>query len=324
MMRVAILGAGNWGTTLAIMLSGRAKVSLWAVEGIEGRENKKFLPGHEIPQGVQITDSLEQSVQDADVLLFALPSQVLRQVAGNVSVPRDAVIVSVTKGIENHSLKRMTEVLGEETGVSRKRLSVLSGPTIAREVVKELPTSCVSASEDESTAVVVQRLFNSPKFRVYTSTDVVGVELGGSLKNVLALAGGIVDGLGLGANAKGALLTRGISEMTRLGARMGADLRTFAGLSGIGDLITTAFSQHSRNRWVGEQIGRGRTLKDILSDMVEVAEGVSTAMSALELSKRYDVALPISQEIYEILFNGKPLEAGVKALMTRELKQEGV
>jgi glycerol-3-phosphate dehydrogenase (NAD(P)+) len=176
---------------------------------------------------------------------------------------------------------------------------------------------------DESTAVTVQQLFNSPKFRVYTSTDVIGVEVGGSLKNVLALAGGIVDGLGLGANAKGALLTRGISEMTRLGSRMGAELGTFAGLSGIGDLMTTAFSRHSRNRWVGEQIGQGRALKEILDEMVEVAEGVSTTIAATKLSKKHQTSLPISQEIYEILFNNKSLEAGMNALMTREPKPEG-
>lgn len=325
-MKVTILGAGNWGTTLAILLSKRASVTLWTIEKIAGRENKKYLPGYEIPAKVQITESLSVAIEGAELIIFALPSQVMREVAKQVMTYRHktTLLLSVSKGIENKSLKRMSEVLEEEIKCSCDRIGALSGPTIAREVVMGLPTSCVSASVDEGTARVVQEIFNSPRFRVYTSTDIIGVELGGALKNVITLAAGICDGLCLGANAKGSLLTRGIREITRLGVAMGANSATFAGLSGIGDLITTSFSEHSRNRWVGEQIGRGKSLKEILSQMVEVAEGVSTTLAVIELSVRFSVPMPITQEVYEILYNGKSPQSGMQDLMTREPKPEQI
>lgn len=332
-MRITILGAGNWGTTLAILLAKKVAVTLWTIERIEGRENKKYLPGYEIPKEVKITESLASAIKEADLLVFALPSQVIREVAKNVGATLAVakpngdgqalpLLLSVAKGIETKSLKRLSEILEEETGVPYERICVLSGPTIAREVVKGFPTSCVVAGVNEGKAREVQKLFNSPSFRVYTSTDVIGVELGGALKNIIALAAGICDGLGLGSNTKGSLLTRGIREITRLGVRMGADPLTFAGLSGIGDLITTAFSEHSRNRWVGEQIGRGKSLNEVLAQMVEVAEGVPTTLAAVELSKRYEVPLPITNEVYEILYNNKSPRAGMYDLMRREPKPE--
>ncbi|MBI4722960.1 MAG: NAD(P)-dependent glycerol-3-phosphate dehydrogenase [Candidatus Stahlbacteria bacterium] len=325
-MKVTILGAGNWGTTLAILLAKKASVTLWTIEKIDGRENKKYLPGYEIPANILITESLPVAIEGAGLIIFAIPSQVMREVAKQISAygHKTAILLSVSKGIENKTLKIMSELLEEEIKCSYSHICALSGPTIAREVIRGLPTSCVAASSNEGTAKIVQKLFNSTRFRVYTSTDIIGVELGGAIKNVISLASGICDGLGLGANAKGSLLTRGIREITRLGVAMGANASTFAGLSGIGDLITTSFSEHSRNRWVGEQIGKGKSLKEVLSQMVEVAEGVSTTLSVIELSGRFSVPMPITQEVYEILYNGKTPLSGMQDLMTREPKSEHI
>jgi glycerol-3-phosphate dehydrogenase (NAD(P)+) len=323
-MRITILGAGNWGTTVAIMLAKKFPVTLWTIEkeSIEGRENKKYLPGYKIPENVIITEDLQESLSHAEIIFIAIPCQAVREVARQMKVKEEVILVSGSKGLEKHSLKRMSEVLSEECGISLDRICVLSGPLIAREVVKGSPTSCVVACIDEERARIVQKVFTSPFFRVYTEKDVIGVELGGALKNVIALAAGICDGLNLGANAKGALLTRGIREITRLGVQMGAESLTFAGLSGIGDLITTSFSKHSRNRFVGEQIGRGKQLKEILAQMTEVAEGVSTTPVALELAKRHNVSIPITQEVYEILFLNKPPSQGISNLMSRDPKPE--
>ncbi|MCK4306735.1 NAD(P)-dependent glycerol-3-phosphate dehydrogenase [candidate division WOR-3 bacterium] len=321
-MKVSILGAGNWGTTLAIMLSNKIPVTLWTIEKIEGRENKKYLPSYKIPPNVNITTDLKETIAGSKLLVFALPSQAMREVTQEVSPESHTILLSVAKGIETPTLERMSEILELETGVSPDKICVLSGPNIAREVVRGIPASCVCASANEDSAKVVQKLFSSPAFRVYTSTDVLGVELGGALKNVIALAAGICDGLGLGVNTKGALLTRGIREITRLGAQMGADPLTFAGLSGIGDLITTSFSKDSRNRQVGEQIGQGKTLREILNGMVEVAEGVSTTQAAVKLSEKHKVPMPITREVYAILFNGKPPRDGIRDLMTRDPKPE--
>ncbi|MDI6840742.1 MAG: NAD(P)H-dependent glycerol-3-phosphate dehydrogenase [bacterium] len=321
-MKVSILGAGNWGTTLAIMLSSRANVWLWSIEEITDRENKKYLPGYKIPSSITILGDLKRVVKDSNLLIFALPSQSLRSVAKQLTPKSDVVLLSVTKGIENQSLKRMSEILVDETGVSPDKVCVLSGPTIAREVVRGIPTACVVAGNNESAIALVQQLFNSPSFRVYTSFDVIGVELGGALKNIIAIAAGICDGLGLGANSKGAILTRGIREITRLGVALGAEQETFAGLSGMGDLITTAFSKDSRNRWLGEQIGSGVSLKEALGKMVEVAEGVPTTLAAVELSRRYNVSMPITYEVYKVLFENKPPAQSLRNLMTREPKPE--
>jgi len=328
-MKVSILGAGNWGTTLAIMLSKRevrprTEVSLWAIEKIEGRENKKYLPGYEIPNEVVISSNLRRVIKDSYLLIFALPSQAMRGVAKQIAPEPEAILLSATKGIEIQSLKRMSEILAQETRVSLDRVCVLSGPTVAREVIKGMPTTCTVAGKDESITKEIQELFNSPSFRVYTSPDVIGVELGGALKNPIAIASGICDGLGLGANSKGAILTRGIREITRLGVALGADKETFAGLSGMGDLITTSFSKDSRNRWLGEQIGKGRPLQDVLSEMVEVAEGVPTTRAAVELSKRYNISMPITNEVEKVLFENKSPKQSMHDLMTREPKPENL
>ncbi|MCK4352955.1 NAD(P)-dependent glycerol-3-phosphate dehydrogenase [candidate division WOR-3 bacterium] len=323
-MKVSILGAGNWGTTLCIMLSKKAEVSLWAIEKIEGRENKKYLPGYLIPSQVTITANLKRVVKGANLLIFALPSRAMRDVASQVRPERDTILLSTTKGIENQTLMRMSEILKEEIGVKETQICVLSGPTIAREVIREIPTTCVCASKSEENSKFVQKLFNSPVFRVYTSTDTIGAELGGALKNVIAITSGICDGLGLGTNAKGAILTRGLHEITRLGTRLGAKRETFAGLSGMGDLITTSFSKDSRNRWLGEQIGKGKKLKEILSQMVEVAEGMPTTESAFELSNKYNISMPITCEVYNVLFKNKSPRIAIHSLMTREPKPEKI
>ncbi len=323
-MKVSILGAGNWGTTLSIMLKPRADITLWTIEKIKDRENKKYLPGYKIPPNVNITMDIEKSVEGSELLVFALPSQAIREVAHRVSPESNAILLSVAKGIEMQTLKRMSEVLAIETRVSPEKICVLSGPNIAREVIRRIPASCVCASANENTAKIVQKLFNSPIFRVYTSTDVIGVELGGALKNIIALAAGICDGLELGVNAKGALLTRGIREITRIGTQMGADPLTFAGLSGIGDLITTSFSKDSRNRKVGEQIGQGKPLQKILDKMVEVAEGIPTTQATVKLSEKYKCSMPITHEVYQILFDGKSPRDGMRDLMTRSPKPENL
>ncbi len=323
-MKVSILGAGNWGTTLAIMLKDKAEVTLWTIEKIENRENKRYLPGYKIPSNIKISMDLEKSILDSELIVFALPSQVIREVARKVFPGSNAILLSVAKGVEVQSLERMSEILESETGVSQKNICVLSGPTIAREVVREIPTSCVCAGVNEKSAIIIQKLFNSSLFRMYTSTDVVGVEMGGALKNVIALAAGICDGLELGVNAKGSLLSRGIREIMRIGTKMGADPLTFAGLSGLGDLITTSFSKDSRNRQVGERIGRGESLREILGNMIEVAEGVSTTKAAVKLSEKYKVSMPITHEVSEILFNEKSPRDGIRDLMTREPKSEQI
>lgn len=325
-MKIAILGAGNWGTTMALILAGRAEVSLWTIEVIKNRENKKYLPGYKIPDEINITYDIEKAVKNAGIVIFAVPSQTMREVARLYSEVKikDAILVSAVKGLEKVKLKYMSEVLMEEIKTSKNNICVLSGPTIAREVIKGIPTSCVCAGKKPENTRFVQKALNSPTFRVYTGTDIVGVELGGALKNVIAIASGICDGLGLGANTKGALLTRGIKEITRLGVSMGAEAATFAGLSGIGDLITTSFSVDSRNRKVGEMIGKGYSVDYILEHMVEVAEGIPTVEAAKKLSVRYKISMPITCAVYEVLFeNKKPLSA-MKELMLRELKAENI
>jgi glycerol-3-phosphate dehydrogenase (NAD(P)+) len=330
-VRVAVLGGGSWGTALAVLLDGRGqKVSMWeffeerAGAMKKARENKAMLPGIKIPESIAITSDMKEVVPDSEIVLVVVPSHVLRdtvaQAAGLMAGTERVVIA--TKGVEQGSLKRMSEIVEEEGGVSRERIAVLVGPSHAEEVARELPTAIVAASYDEDTARYVQENFATPMFRVYTNTDVVGVEIGVAVKNVIAIAAGITDGLGFGDNTKGALLTRGLAEITRLGVKMGARQHTFAGLAGIGDLITTCTSRHSRNRYVGEELGKGRKLKEILDGMVMVAEGVRTTKSAVGLAAKHDVEMPISDEVNKILFEDKsPMEA-MKDLMLRSPKPE--
>jgi glycerol-3-phosphate dehydrogenase (NAD(P)+) len=329
--KIAFIGDGGWGTTLAIMLSRKnVDVSIWsafpeyAVYLNRYRENKKFLPGFKIPGKISITSDLEKACSDSDVLVLAVPSQYLRGVLRKMKgcrLPRGADYLSVVKGIESGSLKRMSEVISEELG--RIRVAVLSGPTIAREVALGIPTTAVIASGRKDVREELQSLFISESFRVYGNDDVIGVELGGSLKNVIAIACGISDGLGFGSNTKAALLSRGLAEIARLGVAMSAKPRTFSGISGLGDLVTTCISRDSRNRFVGEQIGMGRTLADIRRKMgLMIAEGVPTAESAQGLSLRYKVDMPICGEVYRVLYKSKSPVKAVRDLMTRQMKKE--
>lgn len=327
--QISIIGDGGWGTTLGILLSEKGyNVTLWsafpdyAQTLTSKRVNTKFLPGIKIPKDISITSSLEEAVKDKNMIVLAVPSKYTREVLARLRAlgTSDKIFVSVTKGIENKTLKRMSELVYEILG--NVRLSVLSGPTIAHEVALKVPTTIVSSSEDADLAKKTQDVFMTDTFRVYTSNDVIGTELGGALKNVVAIAAGISDGLGFGANAKAALLTRGLVEMVRLGVAMGAKKETFYGLSGLGDLATTCISSHSRNRHFGEQIGKGKVLKDILKETEMVVEGVTTAQSAYDLGKKYKIEMPITEEIYKVIYEGKDPKKAVYDLMTRPPKVE--
>jgi glycerol-3-phosphate dehydrogenase (NAD(P)+) len=326
---ICVIGDGGWGTTLAVMLSRKGYgVSIWGVfpEYMETmkvqRENIKFLPGITIPDEVELTASMSDAVKGRDAVILAVPSQFMRGVLTILKGEdlSDKVFVSVAKGIENKSLKRMSELINDVIGA--RELVVLSGPTIALEVANGAPTTAVAASADADLAGLAQQLFMTESLRIYTSTDVIGVELGGSLKNIIAIAAGISDGLGFGTNAKAALLTRGIVEIVRLGLTMNAKKETFYGLSGLGDLTTTCISHYSRNRWLGEQIGNGKKLKEILSETDMVVEGVATAKSAYDLSRKQGVEMPITEEIYKVLYESKDPMIAVRDLMSRTPKSE--
>ncbi|MDD5347909.1 MAG: NAD(P)-dependent glycerol-3-phosphate dehydrogenase [Candidatus Omnitrophica bacterium] len=328
-LRIFVLGDGGWGTTLALLLDRTGfPVTLWSAFSAYARyldtkrRNPKFLPGVTIPRRIRITDDIAAAAA-SDVIVLAVPSEYLRQVLRRfkkTAFPRRAYYASVVKGIELGSLKRMSEVIHEELGAIR--LGVLSGPTIVHEVVAGLPTTAVIASRSKKTATALQDIFMNERFRIYTSNDVTGVELGGSLKNVIAIACGISDGLGFGTNAKAALVSRGLAEMARLGSALGAEAKTFSGISGLGDLVTTCFSAWSRNRSVGEQIAKGKTLAQVRKRMQMVAEGVPTAQSAFMLGKRSNIELPITEQVYAVLYRGKSPLAAVSALMTRAKREE--
>ncbi len=329
---IAVLGAGSWGTTLALLLNSKEyKVSLWefrkdAAERLQrDRENKEFLPGIPLPAEISIHHNAAECLRGAGVVLLAIPSQFVRGALVSMidTIPRDAIIVNAAKGIEEGSLKRPSEIVEELLPHSLpEKYAALSGPSHAEEVSKGIPTSVVAASPSLDTAKYVQNLFSTPTFRVYAREDLVGVELGAALKNVIAIATGISDGLSFGDNTKGALLTRGLAEMSRLGVKLGGQPQTFAGLSGMGDLITTCMSRHSRNRYVGEQIGTGKTLNEVLQSMTMVAEGVKTTASSRELAHREGIPMPITEAVYTVLFENKPPHEAVAELMTRELKVE--
>ncbi len=331
MKGIGILGAGSWGLALSLLLHHKGlEVAVWEPDPQafalleKKRERPEKLPGVQIPSPVKLSSSLRAVVDGREFILFALPSHHLREVSQKLkNIPlSQPVLISGTKGIENESLMTMSQVLREELGASPEKIAVISGPSHAEEVAKGVPTTMVSASQSLATAQRVQQLLLTSDFRIYTSPDVLGVELGGALKNIIAIAAGICDGLGLGDNTKGALLTRGLAEMVRLGKRMGANPVTFSGLSGVGDLITTCMSRFSRNRFVGEQIGRGKGLNEILDGMSMVAEGVKTTRSAYNLSRKYGVEMPITKQMYEVLFMGKSPKIALLELMTREPKAE--
>lgn len=327
--RITVIGDGGWGTTLGIILSCKGlDVTIWGifpdyVDVLKSkRENIKFLPGVRIPEVIRITPSLEEAVAGSGLVVLAVPSQFMRGVLDMLRMcdTRDKAFVSVTKGIENNTLKRMSEVITELLG--ERPLAVLSGPTIALEVANGMPTTIVSSSKDAHFAREVQETFMTERFRVYTNSDVAGVEFGGALKNIIAIASGVSDGLGFGTNAKAALLTRGIVEIARLGVALGAKRETFYGLSGLGDLTTTCASSYSRNRWLGEEIGKLKKVKDVLKGTEMVVEGVATSKSAYELSRKYRVDMPITTEIYRVLYENKDPKKAVYDLMTRSPKGE--
>lgn len=328
MSHIAVIGAGAWGTALAVLLAEKNyEVSLWVYENALAQEikrtriNRVYLPGVSLLERIKVSDEIEEVIKDAEYILNAVPTQFIREVFKNTPghISQDAVVVSVSKGIEKRTLLTPSQVLRELLG---RDVAVLSGPTFAKEVIRKLPTAVTIASTDGNAGIRLQGLFSTDYLRVYTHDDVLGVELGGALKNVIAIASGISDGLALGFNARAALITRGLAEITRLGVAMGARENTFGGLSGLGDLLLTCTSRISRNYTVGFELGGGRRLKDILSGMVMVAEGIATAESAYGLSQRYKVEMPIVEQVYSIIYEDKDPATAVRDLMNRSLKSE--
>ncbi len=328
-VRVSVIGDGGWGTALALHLHRRGiSCLLWGAypEYVDflkhRRENVKFLPGVTIPGDLPISADTGQAMAHADLVVLAVPSQYMRGVCKKLVpfVKKEVIWVNVAKGIERGSLCRMSEVMAQEIGA--KRYCVLSGPSHAEEVMRCLPTTAVAASEDMDAARTVQKIFFSESFRVYTNSDVVGVELGGSLKNVIAIAVGISDGMGYGDNAKAALMTRGMVEISRLGLALGARAQTFAGLSGMGDLITTCISHFSRNRNFGQWIGQGMDVQRALKQTEMVVEGVGTSESAKMLAKKCKVEVPIIDEVYSVIYESKSSEKAVRDLLRRDPKSE--
>ena len=330
-MKVSVIGAGAWGTTIAALLvRNNHEVVLWAHE-LEvsdainkSHENPIYLSGEKLPAELKATSDIVSAVKGCALLFFVTPSHhlraVLKEAAGNIG--RNAILVSCTKGIEEVSLLTMSNVIAQELKRAEKNIVALGGPSFAREVIKGLPAAVSAASHNEPAAKEAQVALSQDRFRVYVTDDVIGVELGGSVKNVIAIATGISDGLGLGANARAALITRGISELTRLGVKMGANPLTFNGLAGLGDMVLTCLDDLSRNRTVGLEIGKGRKLKDILAGMQGVAEGVRTCRAVQSLAKKYEIEMPIVQNVNEILYEDKNPRDAVFELMTRELKRE--
>lgn len=329
--KLTILGDGAWGTTLAILLSKNGHdVTVWSAfpEHLDvldkERENKTYLKGIKIPSNIVFEKDLGKAIEFGEYIVFSIPSKFFRDVAKQIkkeNIPlKGKVFINVAKGLEQKTLKRMTEILKEELG--NIQTAVLSGPTIASEVARELPALVVAASKNQVVAKKIQDIFSNKYFRVYTSTDVVGVELGGPLKNIIAVVAGISDGLGFGSNAKAAVLSRGIVEIQRLGEKMGAQKKTFYGLAGLGDLSTTCISPESRNRTLGEKIAKGQKLEDIVNSTSSIIEGATTAEAVYQLSKKYKVDMPIVSSVYQILYKNKaPIDALIE-MMNRKRKPE--
>lgn len=329
---VAVVGAGAWGTSLASVLADRFDVALWVYEAdlaadmVRTRENRLYLPGARLPERVRPTSSLDESVRDTRLVILVVPSHVFRGIAERVrsSLAAGAVVVSATKGIEVESLCTMSQIMGAVLGPDHHpNLAVLSGPSFAREVADRRPTAVVAAADDPAVARRVQHALSGGPLRVYAGTDRLGVELGGATKNVIAIAAGIVDGLALGTNARAALITRGLAEMTRLGVTMGAEMRTFAGLAGMGDLILTCTGDLSRNRTFGRKLAAGARPAELLAGSRTVAEGVNACRSVVQLAERHAVEMPICQAVHRVLFEGQDPREAVERLMSRELRFEG-
>ncbi len=328
-MKIAVIGSGGWGTALAVMLTKNGNdVSLWSFEDKEyerlynDRENRAFLPGVLFPEGLSCTKDLSVA-KDAEIIVMAVPSFAVRSTARKLSefVNDDQIIVNVAKGIEKETSFRLSEIIEEEI-YSKAKIVVLSGPSHAEEVGRGVPTAVIATSRHKDAAEIVQDVFMNERFRVYVTDDVVGVELGAALKNVMALAAGVCDGLGLGDNTKAALMTRGLAEMIRLGVALGGKEETFSGLAGLGDLIVTCMSMHSRNRRAGILIGQGSTSEKAIEKIGAVVEGYYATQSAIELAKKVDVEMPITEEIYKILFEGANAEEALFRLMGRGKKRE--
>ncbi len=331
--KISILGAGGWGTTLAVVLSGKKNLetTLWSAfpeqveQIIKERENKDFLPSVKIPKNLKITSSLK-SVLSANIIILAIPAEHLRSCLVNINVAgvdfKNKLFLSVIKGIEIKSLKRPSEILHEMLNLPYEQIVVLSGPTIAKEVAQGIPAVATVASNSYANAQKIQKIFESTNLRLYTHKDMIGIETAGALKNIIAIACGISDGLGFGTNTKSAIICRGLKEMMRFGRALHINESAFLGISGIGDLCTTCFSNFSRNRFIGKQIASGKALNEVLKNMKMVAEGVTTVKSVYNITKKYKIDMPITKEIYLILYKNKSPKIAVKDLMGRPLKDE--
>ncbi len=328
-MKVGIVGAGSWGTATGILLGNKGyEVKVWdrKIELINeintSRENSRYLPGIKIPDNLTGVEDIKRAINNANVIVMAIPSHAVRGICKNLMdvINEDQVIISLAKGIENGTYKRMSEII--EEFYPHNPIGILSGPSHAEEVSRNIPTTVTSSSKSKATAEYIQDLFITSEFRVYSNLDLIGVELGGAVKNVIALAAGISDGLGYGDNTKAALMTRGIAEIARLGVALGAQPMTFAGLAGIGDLIVTCTSMHSRNRRAGILIGEGKTVEEALNEVKMVVEGVNTTRSVYELTKKINIEMPITNELYKVLYEKKPAKDAVIELMLRDKKHE--
>lgn len=329
---ISVIGAGSWGTTLANLLAEKGyPVTLWVYESDlaermrESRVNDIYLPGFKLSENLTFTSDLIEAVEGKKLVLLVPPSQVMRRVVEQFVQHLDekALIVSASKGIENDSLMLMSQVLEELLPKSQHhRIGFISGPSFAKEVSAHMPTAVVAAAQDKQVAETIQQIFSTQKFRVYTHNDIIGVELGGAMKNVIALAAGVADGLGFGHNSRAGLITRGLAEMTRMGVKLGGSAETFAGLAGMGDLVLTCTGDLSRNRSVGIELGKGRKLKEILDGMQMVAEGIKTTLSAYQLAEKLEVDVPIIEQMYLILYQDKDPKQAVSDLMMRDLKSE--
>ncbi len=330
--KIGVVGAGSWGTALAKLLADKGYgLDLWVFEpevkaDIETRrENKVFLPGFILPEGISATNDLKTAVADKDLVLVVVPSHCMRAVAGEMQsfIGKETVVVTASKGIENKTHYTMTDILSNVLShIPKENFAVLSGPSFAKEVAAKMPTVVAVSSTDRKVSEWVQAVFSCPTFRVYVNDDPVGTQVGGAMKNVLAIAAGICDGMNMGLNSRAALITRGLTEMNRLGTKLGADPLTLSGLAGVGDLLLTCTGDLSRNYTLGKQIGQGKALDDIIRDMRMVAEGVKTTRSVYNLSRKLGVDLPICNEVYSVLFEGRPVDQTVARLMNRSLKHE--
>ena len=331
MAKISVIGSGGWGIALTILLHKNGHdLTIWSFDKKEAeelkktRQNKTKLPNILLPEDIKVTDDLKEAVDNKDILILAVPSKAIRSVSKSLKniIKDNQIIVNVAKGLEEDTLKTMTDIIEEELKEKNPQVAVLSGPSHAEEVGKGIPTTCVVSAHNKELTLYLQNIFMNPSFRVYTSPDMIGVEIGGALKNVIALAAGIADGLNYGDNTKAALITRGIKEISSLGVAMGGEQSTFYGLTGLGDLIVTCASMHSRNRRAGILLGQGKTLDEAIKEVNMVVEGIYSAKSALMAAKKYNVEIPIIEQVNAVLFENKNAAEAVNELMIRDKKLE--